>query len=88
MSVAAGMVLMSGWKGECDLIDPMCGSGTIPIEAALIARNIAPGVLEKNLPFENGWISIRICLTQYTTMIARSVSSTIRYMDMITIECS
>ena len=33
--LAAGMVLMTGWRGECDLIDPMCGSGTIPIEAAL-----------------------------------------------------
>ena len=32
--LAAGMILMSGWRGECDLIDPMCGSGTIPIEAA------------------------------------------------------
>lgn len=41
------MILMTGWKGECDLIDPMCGSGTIPIEAALIARNIAPGVFRK-----------------------------------------
>ena len=45
--LAAGMILMTGWKGECDLIDPMCGSGTIPIEAALIARNIAPGVFRK-----------------------------------------
>ena len=42
--MAAGMVLMTGWRCECDLIDPMCGSGTIPVEAALIARNIAPGV--------------------------------------------
>ena len=50
--LAAGMVLMTGWKGECDLIDPMCGSGTIPIEAALIARNIAPGVFRKEFAFE------------------------------------
>ncbi len=50
--LAAGMILMSGWKGECDLIDPMCGSGTIPIEAALIARNIAPGVFRKEFGFE------------------------------------
>ena len=42
--LAAGMILMTGWKGECDFIDPMCGSGTIAIEAALIARNISPGV--------------------------------------------
>lgn len=53
--LAAGMVLMSGWKGECDLIDPMCGSGTIPIEAALIARNIAPGVFRKEFAFEK-WV--------------------------------
>ena len=50
--LAAGMILLTGWRGECDLIDPMCGSGTIPIEAALIARNIAPGVFRKEFGFE------------------------------------
>lgn len=50
--LAAGMILMTGWHGECDFIDPMCGSGTIPIEAALIARNIAPGVFRKEFAFE------------------------------------
>ena len=50
--LAAGMILMTGWKGECDFIDPMCGSGTIVIEAALIARNIAPGVFRKEFAFE------------------------------------
>lgn len=50
--LAAGMLLMTGWNGECDLIDPMCGSGTIPIEAALIARNIAPGVFRQEYAFE------------------------------------
>ena len=50
--LAAGIILMTGWRGECDLIDPMCGSGTIPIEAALIARNIAPGVFRKEYGFE------------------------------------
>lgn len=53
--LAAGMIMMTGWKGECDLIDPMCGSGTIPVEAALIARNIAPGVFRKGFAFEK-WI--------------------------------
>ena len=53
--LAAGMVLMTGWRGECDLLDPMCGSGTIPIEAALIARNIAPGVFRKGFAFEK-WV--------------------------------
>lgn len=50
--LAAGMILITGWHGECDLIDPMCGSGTIAIEAALIARNIAPGVFRKEYAFE------------------------------------
>lgn len=50
--LAAAMIMMTGWKGECDLIDPMCGSGTIPIEAALIARNIAPGVFRQHYAFE------------------------------------
>ena len=53
--LAAGMILMTGWRGECDLIDPMCGSGTIPVEAALIARNIAPGVFRKGFAFEK-WV--------------------------------
>ncbi|KAA6341937.1 Ribosomal RNA large subunit methyltransferase K/L [termite gut metagenome] len=50
--LAAGMVLLTGWQGECDFIDPMCGSGTIPIEAALIANNMAPGVYRKGFAFE------------------------------------
>ncbi len=50
--LAAGIILQTGWHGECDLIDPMCGSGTIAIEAALIARGIAPGVYRKGYAFE------------------------------------
>ena len=50
--LAAGMILMTGWRGECDFIDPMCGSGTLLIEAALIAKNISPGVFRKNFAFE------------------------------------
>jgi len=42
-NLAAAMILLSGWKGEVPLIDPFCGSGTIPIEAALLAANIPPG---------------------------------------------
>jgi putative N6-adenine-specific DNA methylase len=42
-TIAAAMILASGWKRNETLLDPMCGSGTIPIEAALIARRIAPG---------------------------------------------
>ena len=51
-ALAAGMLLMAGWKGQCDFYDPMCGSGTLLIEAALIARNIAPGIYRKGFAFE------------------------------------
>ena len=51
-ALAAGMLLLAGWKGQSDFYDPMCGSGTLPIEAALIARNIAPGVFRQSFAFE------------------------------------
>ena len=50
--LAAGMILMTGWRGETDFIDPMCGSGTLLIEAALIARNMSPGLFRKEFAFE------------------------------------
>lgn len=50
--LAAGIILQTRWRGECDFIDPMCGSGTLPIEAALIARGISPGVFRKEFAFE------------------------------------
>ena len=50
--LAAGMILLSGWQGDTDFIDPMCGSGTLPIEAALIAKNMAPGLFRKEYAFE------------------------------------
>jgi 23S rRNA (guanine2445-N2)-methyltransferase / 23S rRNA (guanine2069-N7)-methyltransferase len=43
-TLAAAMVLLSYWRPERPLVDPFCGSGTIPIEAAMIGRNIAPGL--------------------------------------------
>jgi len=42
-TLAAGLILLTGWQGEQPLIDPACGAGTIPIEAAMIAGNVAPG---------------------------------------------
>jgi len=51
-ALAAGMLLLAGWKGDRDFIDPMCGSGTIVIEAALIALNIPPGIFRKEFAFE------------------------------------
>lgn len=49
--MAAGILKIAGWDGEQTLLDPMCGSGTFPIEACLIARNIAPGSF-RNFAFE------------------------------------
>ena len=51
-ALAAGMLLLAGWRGQGDFYDPMCGSGTLLIEAALIARNIAPGIYRKGFAFE------------------------------------
>jgi len=44
--------MLSGWKGETEFHDPMCGSGTLAIEAALIARAIPPGIFRKEFAFE------------------------------------
>lgn len=51
-TIAAAMILASGWKRGDALLDPMCGSGTIPIEAAMLARKIAPG-LRRDFQFMN-----------------------------------
>jgi putative N6-adenine-specific DNA methylase len=64
-TLAAAALLGSGWQGDAPLLDPLCGSGTIPIEAALIARRIPPG-LRRGFAFERwpdfdsvGWREIR-----------------------------
>jgi putative N6-adenine-specific DNA methylase len=51
--LAAGMVLLSGWDKKSNFIDPMCGSGTLLIEAAMIANNIPPGYYREHFGFEN-----------------------------------
>ncbi len=50
--LAAGMLLLSGWDGRTDFLDPMCGSGTILIEAAMIACNIPANINRKEFAFE------------------------------------
>lgn len=50
--LAAGLVLLSGWDGQSDFMDPMCGSGTILIEAAMIACNIPPNLMRNEFAFE------------------------------------
>lgn len=63
--LAAGMIKLAGWNGQTDLIDPMCGSGTILIEAALIAYKIPPGIYRQNFGFEN-WMNFDADLLEET----------------------
>lgn len=51
-SLAAALVKMSGWQPELTFLDPLCGSGTLPIEATLQALNIAPGIFREQFGFE------------------------------------
>jgi putative N6-adenine-specific DNA methylase len=50
--LAAGMILSTGWRGESPFVDPMCGSGTLLIEAVLIALNLPPGIFRDRYAFE------------------------------------
>lgn len=50
--LAAGMIYLSGWLGNSDFMDPMCGSGTLPIEAAMIAQNIPAAKFRKEFAFQ------------------------------------
>jgi putative N6-adenine-specific DNA methylase len=51
--LASGIIKLSGWNAKSDLLDPMCGSGTIPIEAGMIACNIPPGKSRNFFGFQN-----------------------------------
>ncbi|NPA25155.1 MAG: class I SAM-dependent RNA methyltransferase [Deltaproteobacteria bacterium] len=51
-TLAAALVLTSGWEGKGSFLNPMCGSGTLAIEAALLARNIPPGLLRQEYSFQ------------------------------------
>lgn len=50
--LAAGLIILSGWDGQSDFMDPMCGSGTMLAEAAMIACNIPPNLMRKEFAFE------------------------------------
>ena len=52
-ALAAGMVLLSGWDKKSPFVDPMCGSGTLGIEAAMIGYNIPPGIIRDRYGFKN-----------------------------------
>ena len=50
--LAAGMIFLSDWKGDCAFVDPMCGSGTFLVEAAMIAGNIPPQTYRREFSFQ------------------------------------
>ena len=55
-TIAAALILLSGWDGSSSLTDPFCGSGTIPIEAAMIKKNMAPGLNRHFLAMKWGFV--------------------------------
>ena len=61
--LAAGILQLTGWDRRTALADFMCGSGTLPIEATLLARNIAPGTIRQNFGYMRWpWISMPPCM--------------------------
>lgn len=83
-TLAAAMLMASGWDGSTPLLDPMCGSGTIPIEGAMLARRMAPG-LARSFAFER-WPETPLSVWEQLREEARSralprVSSIIRASD-------
>lgn len=53
--LASAMIQFTGWKGECDFINPMCGSGTLLIEAAMVASNTSPGMMKRKFAMKQ-WL--------------------------------
>ncbi|RID89193.1 class I SAM-dependent RNA methyltransferase [Peribacillus asahii] len=59
-TMAAALILLTNWHADKPFIDPFCGSGTIPIEAALIGQNIAPGFNREFVSESWGWFDAKI----------------------------
>jgi len=77
--LAAGILKLSGWNGKQLLIDPMCGSGTIPIEAAYLATGIPPNFQRNSFAFMNWrsfdsnlWVIVRDSVKQITDLPRKS----------------
>lgn len=85
-TLAAAMILLTPWKGDRILVDPFCGSGTIPVEAAMIGANIAPGMkrsftAEKwtNLIDMNDWFK---ALEEANDVMIRNIETNIQGYDI------
>jgi putative N6-adenine-specific DNA methylase len=72
-TLAAALVKLSGWDGTVPLADPMCGSGTLPVEAALAAARRAPGLLRPGFGFQR-WPGLDAQLWQRLTAEARETA--------------
>lgn len=62
-SLAAALIQLSGWQPDQMFYDPLCGSGTLPLEASLKALNIAPGLFRESFGFEN-WLDFDLSLLE------------------------
>ncbi|HEY8347970.1 MAG TPA: class I SAM-dependent RNA methyltransferase [Symbiobacteriaceae bacterium] len=80
-TLAAAMILLSRWHPDRPLLDPFCGSGTIPLEAALIGRNIAPG-LHRNFDAEH-WQRVGARLWQQAREEARDLADFNRKLEIV-----
>lgn len=84
-SLAAGLVLLSEWDPRSPFLDPMTGSGTIAIEAALIALNIAPGLFRESFAFQN-WPDYDDAA--WTSLHARAFKTARRHTESATLAAS
>jgi putative N6-adenine-specific DNA methylase len=85
-ALAAALILRTGWQGEVPLLDPMCGSGTLPIEAAWFALNRPPGLTRKRFGFQ-GWMDFDVSLWAHLRDearrgVGRSLPSLVRGSDL------
>jgi putative N6-adenine-specific DNA methylase len=69
--LASGMLQLAGWDGKGNFLDPMCGSGTLLIEAAMIALDLPAQIFRKNLLFKTGKIMTKICSKRSKNSINR-----------------
>lgn len=75
-TLAAGLVALTGWDQTTHFVDPMCGSGSLPLEAALIASNTAPGLLSPKFGFQR-WLDFDTSIWKELIEEAEHIQSTL-----------
>ncbi len=90
--LAAGLIMISGWEGDSNFVDPMCGSGTLLIEAAYIARRIPPNWYRKKFGFTNWpnfdadlWDNVRKEASQHIRPLSITILGGDRFHKAITV---